>query len=174
MGKTRKEFLIETIDNRIKETNVIISSASDKCSQLKILFISFCLPTTATIITMYIANRGNEHFNSKLTASIVIFFYLLLSISAFAAHYSFYKRQFRYRKVKDSLDCLKEKLIIMSQDISDDITSETFAVYYRVISNVSKYTFKKRTILWKAFVDCLFYVIPIIAIIAVWSILFFR
>ena len=85
---------------------------------------------------------------------------------AIYTHYTFYSIQYKYRKVKDSIETLNEKIIFLQNEIEDDITSETFRAYYLAVNNVSKKTNRKWRVFLKTLTDGIPYIVPILIIIA--------
>lgn len=168
---TRKEYLIEFATQKINESNKIIENASEKCSNAKIFFLSFCLPATATFVSTFFTLLNNDlvNYNILLYLSIIAsVFYFLISIVALWSHASFYAIQYRYRKVKDSIETMREKLLFLKESISDDITSETFRSYYESITNVSKNTMSFKKMMLKSIKDSLTFMIPLVVIFAFW------
>ena len=175
----RKDYLVSLIEMKIKEVNSIIGSASEKCSQLKILFITLCMPATATLISLYFSFTRQDSGNIDITqlrfAGIVVsaFYALVLFVGIFL-HYSFYARQYRYRKVKSSLFFLREKLIFFDKTINEDITSEVFDRYYHAIVQVSAHTNETWKILRHSIKDALSFIIPLLIITAFWVTVIFK
>lgn len=164
---SRKEYLREITSNKIKEINTIIDNASGKCASLKIFFISFCLPATATFINILFSTLNEGNINRlKLLCYVAIGFYAMLCGIAIYTHYTFYSIQYKYRKVKDSIETLNEKIVFLPNEIEDDITSETFRTYFVAVTNVSKKTNKRGFIFVKTLRDGIPYIVPLSIIIS--------
>lgn len=171
-SKSRKQYLIDYADEKIKEANEIITNASKKCSDSKIFFISFCLPATAAFVgTLFTLLKDGKCEYIKFLSAVGLTFYLLVMFSAYWSHTTFYATQFRYRKVKNSIETLKEKLTFIQYEIEADITSETFRSYYDAITNVSKKTNKIGLMAKKSFVDSLPFMIPLLCITLFWVVM---
>ncbi len=167
----RCEYILSCLDDKIKTANIITNNASKQCSNLKIFFLSFGLPVTAAWFTLYYSKNVYDNLYLKMTVSgIIATFYLLIFLLVLFLHKSFYKRQFQYRKVKESLETLKEKFIFELNNNSVFISIETFNKYFDVIREISNKSTKVNV--WKLIKDIAFCLIPILIIFAFWIIVF--
>ncbi|MCQ2978125.1 MAG: hypothetical protein MJ232_08940 [archaeon] len=163
----RKDYLKNITLSKIQEINTIINNASEQCSKLKIFFISFCLPATATFVNIFFTLFKDCKYDAlRILDFVAIGFYVMLCGIAIYTHYTFYSIQYKYRKVKDSIETLNEKIIFLQNEIEDDITSETFRAYYHAVNNVSKKTNRKWRVFLKTLTDGIPYIVPILIIIA--------
>ncbi len=167
----RAEYILSCLDDKIKTADVITNNASKQCSNLKIFFLSFGLPVTAAWFTLYYSESVYDDFYVKMTVSgIVATFYLMIFLLVLFLHKNFYKRQFQYRKVKESLETLKEKFIFELSNNSVFVSIETFNKYFDVIKEISNRSTKVNV--GKLLKDIALCLIPIFILFAFWIIVF--
>ena len=167
----RCEYILSCLDDKIKPADTITNNASKQCSNLKIFFLMFCLPVTASWFALFYSEDVYDDPYVKMTVSgIVATFYLLIFLLVLFLHKSFYKRQFQYRKVKESLETLKEKFIFELNNNSVFISIETFNKYFDVIREISNKSTKVNV--WKLIKDIALCLIPILILFAFWIIVF--
>lgn len=168
---SRAGYILSCLDDKIKTADTITNNASKQCSNLKIFFLSFGLPVTAAWFTLYYSNDVYADLYLKMTVSgIIATFYLLIFLLVLFLHKSFYKRQFQYRKVKESLETLKEKFIFELNNNSVFVSIETFNKYFDVIREISNKSTKVNV--WKLIKDIALCLIPIFILFAFWIIVF--
>lgn len=167
----RCEYILSCLDDKIKTANIITNNASKQCSNLKIFFLMFCLPVTASWFALFYSEDVYDDPYVKMTVSgIVAAFYFLIFLLVFFLHKNFYKRQFQYRKVKESLESLKEKFIFELSNNSIFVSIETFNKYFDVIREISNKSTKVNIArLLKDIALCL---VPIVILIEFWLIVF--
>lgn len=158
---SKKDHLIECAVCKIEEANTIINNASTQCSNLKILFLSCCLPASATCFSIYFGN--NQPLSFAFIASC--FYFIILAVGVLL-NFSFYSRQFEYRKVKGSLELLKENITL--NDIECDLSIEDFNKYYHAIHKVSVKTNKTFKLFIKSLRDALPFIIPLSILAIFW------
>lgn len=167
----RCEYILSCLDDKIKTADIITNNASKQCSNLKIFFLMFCLPVTASWFALYYSNDVYDDPYVKMTVSgIVAAFYLLIFLLVFFLHKNFYKRQFQYRKVKESLESLKEKFIFELSNNSIFVSVETFNKYFDVIREISNKSTKVN--IAKLLKDIALCLVPIAILIVFWLAVF--
>lgn len=167
----RCEYILGCLDDKIKTADTITNNASKQCSNLKIFFLMFCLPVTASWFALFYSEDVYDDPYVKMTVSgIVAAFYLLIFLLVFFLHKNFYKRQFQYRKVKESLESLKEKFIFELSNNSIFVSVETFNKYFDVIREISNKSTKVN--IAKLLKDIALCLVPIVILIVFWLIVF--
>lgn len=168
---SRAGYILSCLDDKIKTVDTITNNASKQCSNLKIFFLSFGLPVTAAWFALYYSSDVYDDPYVKMTVSgIVAAFYLLIILLVFFLHKSFYKRQFQYRKVKESLETLKEKFVFELSNNSIFVSVETFNKYFDVIKEISNRSTKVN--MRKLIKDIALCLIPIFILFTFWIIVF--
>ena len=165
------EYNINCFDDKIDAANKITDNASKQCSNLKIFFITFCMPVTAAWFALYFScGIYNSQTEAKIVSGIIFVFYVLITFIVFFLHREFYKRQAQYRKVIESLETLKEKFILELNDNSILMTVDKLNGYYNSIRQISSMSVKIK--FWKQVKDLLFCLIPLGLLILFWIIVF--
>ena len=161
------EYNINCFDDKIDTANKITDNASKQCSNLKIFFISFCLPATVAWFALYFSSGiYDSQTEAKIVSSIIFVFYFLITFIVFFLHREFYKRQAQYRKVIESLEALKEKFILELNNNSILMTVDKLNGYYNSIRQISSMSVKIK--FWKQVKDLLFCLIPLIIFTCFW------
>lgn len=167
----RCEYILSCLDDKIKTADTITNNASKQCSNLKIFFLMFCLPVTASWFALFYSNDVYaDPLKMMIVSSIISAFYLLIFVLVLLLHKSFYKRQFQYRKVKESLESLKEKFIFELNNNSVFISIETFNKYFDVIREISNKSTKVNV--RKLINDIALCLVPIAILIVFWLVVF--
>lgn len=165
----RKAFLIDCATTKANEANAIIDNASKQCSNLKMLFLTLGVPASISLFAIYY-NVDKEHriIDLMLFPWISFVLYLILLVLSGALYYSFYLRQSRYRKVKESIERLKENLFVEIDAVNVALTSENFTIYYKAINAIAKKTTSNKKTFLNALLDSFQITIPLALIAIFW------
>lgn len=165
------EYNINCFDDKIDTANKITDNASKQCSNLKIFFISFCLPATVAWFALYFSSGiYDSQTEAKIVSSIIFVFYFLITFIVFFLHREFYKRQAQYRKVIESLEALKEKFILELNNNSILMTVDKLNGYYNSIRQISSMSVKVK--FRNQVKDLSFCLLPLIIFALFWMFVF--
>ena len=165
------EYNINCFDDKIDAANKITDNASKQCSNLKIFFITFCMPVTAAWFALYFScGIYNSQTEAKIVSGIIFVFYVLITFIVFFLHREFYKRQAQYRKVIESLETLKEKFILELSNNSILMTVDKLNGYYNSIRQISSMSVKIK--FRKQVKDLTLCLIPLVLLIVFWMLVF--